>query len=116
MLTFTAGTALIMWLGEQINDKGVGNGISIILFAGIVSRLPVTCRHRVAVHATGHGEVPPPPASTLILAPLFVVLFLVVDLGHRLYERVPSAASPSSTPSAWWAAKCMAARAPYLPD
>ena len=42
VLTFTAGTALIMWMGEQINQKGVGNGISIILFAGIVARLPVT--------------------------------------------------------------------------
>ena len=38
--TFVGGTALIMWLGEQINDKGIGNGISIILFAGIVSRIP----------------------------------------------------------------------------
>ena len=37
---FTAGTALIMWLGERINEKGIGNGISIILFAGIVSRIP----------------------------------------------------------------------------
>ncbi len=40
VLCFTAGSALVMWLGEQINDKGIGNGISIILFAGIVSRLP----------------------------------------------------------------------------
>lgn len=40
MVTFTAGTALIFWLGEQINEKGIGNGISIILFAGIISRLP----------------------------------------------------------------------------
>lgn len=40
ILTFTAGTALIMWLGEQINQKGVGNGVSILLFAGIVSRMP----------------------------------------------------------------------------
>ena len=40
ILCFTAGAALIMWLGEQINDKGIGNGISIILFAGIVSRIP----------------------------------------------------------------------------
>ncbi|NLP47900.1 MAG: preprotein translocase subunit SecY [Clostridiales bacterium] len=40
VLSFTAGTALIMWLGEQINERGIGNGISIILFAGIVSRLP----------------------------------------------------------------------------
>lgn len=37
---FTAGSALIMWLGEQIDEKGVGNGISIILFAGIISRGP----------------------------------------------------------------------------
>lgn len=36
----TAGTALIMWLGEQINSNGIGNGISLILFAGIVSRIP----------------------------------------------------------------------------
>ena len=42
VLAFTAGTALIMWMGEQINKKGVGNGISIILFAGIIARMPVT--------------------------------------------------------------------------
>ncbi len=40
ILVLTAGTALVMWLGEQINDKGIGNGISIILFAGIISRIP----------------------------------------------------------------------------
>jgi preprotein translocase subunit SecY len=40
ILVFTAGAALIMWLGEQINEKGIGNGISIILFAGIVARGP----------------------------------------------------------------------------
>ncbi len=39
-LTFTAGTAFLMWLGEQITENGVGNGISIIIFAGIVSSLP----------------------------------------------------------------------------
>jgi preprotein translocase subunit SecY len=40
MTTLTAGTALIMWLGEQISEKGIGNGISLIIFAGIVVRLP----------------------------------------------------------------------------
>ena len=40
ILMLTAGTALIMWLGEQVNEKGIGNGISIILFAGIISSLP----------------------------------------------------------------------------
>ena len=38
--TFTAGTAFLMWLGEQINEKGIGNGISLLIFAGIVSRGP----------------------------------------------------------------------------
>ena len=39
-LTLTAGTAFLMWIGEQITQKGIGNGISLIIFAGIVSRLP----------------------------------------------------------------------------
>ena len=42
--SFSAGTALIMWLGEQINDKGLGNGISILLFAGIISRGPAIAK------------------------------------------------------------------------
>lgn len=40
VMVLTAGTTLVMWLGEQINGKGIGNGISMILFAGIVSRIP----------------------------------------------------------------------------
>jgi len=40
MLTLTSGTAFIMWLGEQITERGIGNGISLIIFAGIVARLP----------------------------------------------------------------------------
>jgi preprotein translocase subunit SecY len=42
VLSFTAGSALIMWLGEQITEFGIGNGISIVLFASIISRLPST--------------------------------------------------------------------------
>ena len=45
ILVLTAGTAFLMWLGEQINDKGVGNGISLIIFAGIVARIPVSYTH-----------------------------------------------------------------------
>ena len=40
VLTFTAGTAFIVWLGERITEKGLGNGVSLIIFAGIVSRIP----------------------------------------------------------------------------
>ena len=42
ILTLTAGTAFLMWLGEQITDKGIGNGISLIIFTSIVSRLPIS--------------------------------------------------------------------------
>ena len=40
ILTFTAGSTLVMWLGEQITEHGIGNGISMILFAGIIARVP----------------------------------------------------------------------------
>ncbi len=77
VLTFTAGTALIMWMGEQINEKGVGNGISIILFAGIVARLPVT-----AGQVWNYISLAIADSSTngiyFVLAPLFVIMFLAV--------------------------------------
>ena len=44
VLTLTAGTAFLMWLGEQINDRGIGNGISLLIFAGIVARIPSAIR------------------------------------------------------------------------
>src|SRR5207342_3803552 len=40
ILTFTAGTAMVMWLGELITQRGVGNGMSILIFTSIISRLP----------------------------------------------------------------------------
>src|SRR3989338_9120777 len=40
MITITAGTAFLMWVGEQITERGIGNGISLIIFAGIIARMP----------------------------------------------------------------------------
>lgn len=77
VLTFTAGTALIMWMGEQINEKGIGNGISIILFAGIVARLPVTFGGVWQYFNLGLTS-PSTSGQYLVLAPLFIALFLVV--------------------------------------
>src|SRR6201993_4699702 len=53
MLTLTAGTALIMWMGEQISEKGIGNGISLIIFAGIVVRLPSAITASYTLITTG---------------------------------------------------------------
>jgi len=48
ILCFTAGTALMMWMGERIDEKGIGNGISILLFSGIISRLPAGAAQMIA--------------------------------------------------------------------
>ena len=77
ILAFTAGTALIMWMGKQINQKGVGNGISIILFAGIVARLPVTVG-QVWSYFSAAMQSPESYSQYFIFAPLFVILFLAV--------------------------------------
>lgn len=77
ILCFTAGTALIMWMGEQINQKGVGNGISIILFSGIVARLPVTVGELGQFFGAAMQD-PTNYAQYFVFVPLFVILFLAV--------------------------------------
>ena len=77
ILTFTAGTALMMWMGEQINQKGIGNGISILLFAGIVARLPFTLN--MLAEFLGFAIASPSTnGQYFVFVPLFVLLFLVV--------------------------------------
>ena len=73
VITLSAGTAFLMWLGEQINERGIGNGISLIIFGGIIARLPA------AIHTTWtkyqNGEV------ALMTIILFLVFALVIILG-----------------------------------
>lgn len=74
VLVFTAGTAMMMWLGEQINRKGIGNGISILLFAGIVARLPDTfARLGQYWNLAVSGDT-----KYFFGVPIFVLLFLAV--------------------------------------
>lgn len=74
ILAFTAGTALMMWMGEQINKNGIGNGISILLFAGIVARLPWTINVLAQYFTLGFNG----STQFFILVPLWVILFLAV--------------------------------------
>lgn len=74
ILCFTAGTALMMWLGEQINKYGIGNGISILLFAGIVARLPYT----VNVLSRYWGMGAEGYTKYYIFVPLWIIVFLAV--------------------------------------
>ena len=82
MITLTSGTAFIMWLGEQITERGIGNGMSLIIFAGIVVRLPsavIEIYNKVA-----NGEWSPVTVLLIIAAVLAIVAFVVlVERGQR---------------------------------
>jgi len=73
VLMFVAGAALLVWLGEQINIKGIGNGISMILFAGIVSRAPDAVESIIGL--LGIADTKP---WYYVLAPLIVVIFVAM--------------------------------------
>ncbi len=83
---FTAGSALVMWLGEQIDVKGIGNGISMILFAGIISRGPDAFA-ALWSHATNKENPQPIPAIAIVLIFLVVIAFIVWMT--RAERRVP---------------------------
>ena len=75
ILTFTAGTALIMWLGEHITQNGIGNGISIILFAGIVSRGPALIQTMISLFRSGTTGIL--SALLMIVIGLAIIVFIV---------------------------------------
>ena len=85
VLVLTAGTTFLMWLGEQINEHGIGNGISLIIFAGIVSRLPSAIQEVWTKIADGSMSI-----VTLIIFVIFCVLVIVgiiyIQQGQR---RIP---------------------------
>lgn len=72
ILVLTAGTAFLMWLGEQINEKGIGNGISLIIFGGIVTRLPSGIRSLWTQYSDGSLSI-----ITLILFAVFAILVIL---------------------------------------
>jgi preprotein translocase subunit SecY len=85
MVSLTTGTAFIMWLGEQITERGIGNGISLIIFAGIVNEIP-SAIYQLAVKAQS-GEI---SAFSLALVGLIVVLSVAgIIFFERGQRRIP---------------------------
>ena len=84
VLTFTAGTALIMWLGEHISKNGVGNGISIILFAGIVSRGPALVGTMVELLKNGGANIIVAALTVLIGLAIIVFVVYISDAERRI--------------------------------
>jgi len=85
VITLSAGTAFIMWLGEQITERGIGNGISLIIFAGIVVRLPTAIGN--TYRQISIGEIGIFPVLILVVLMILVIGFIIfVEQGQR---RIP---------------------------
>lgn len=80
---YTAGSSLIMWLGEQINEKGIGNGISIILFVNIVSGLPGAITTIVAKIATLDAVSIITAVLSVLIAVAMVIFIIFIDNSER---------------------------------
>ncbi len=70
IITLTSGTAFIMWLGEQMTERGIGNGISLIIFAGIVARMPAAIVNTIKMATAGE--------MTIIMIPILLVMMAAV--------------------------------------
>ena len=88
MLTLTTGSAFIMWLGEQITERGIGNGMSLLIFAGIVTGLPrgiIDLYEKVRTDAWGAFTV---PAIVMLLVLMIAVVAFIVYV-ERSERRIP---------------------------
>jgi preprotein translocase subunit SecY len=74
VVSFTAGTCFVIWLGERINEKGIGNGISLLIFSGIVTRLPNMAMNLLNKSTEVNGMISNPVLGTLAAIGVFIVV------------------------------------------
>lgn len=85
MITFTSGTIFIMWLGEQITDKGIGNGISLIIMIGIIARFPAGTVDEITRLLRGERYF----MQELVLLAMMVGVIAAIVLVTRAQRRIP---------------------------
>lgn len=85
IITLTSGTAFIMWLGEQITERGIGNGISLIIFAGIVARMPSAIINTIRLMQTGEMG----PLIILVIIAIMVLVVGCIIFMERAQRRIP---------------------------
>jgi len=85
MLTVTVGTLLLMWMGEQINQRGIGNGISLIIFTGIVAQMPTAVMSLVTEIQNGSVNA----VFALIVAILWAVVIALVVFEQQGQRKIP---------------------------
>ena len=96
-----------MWLGEQITERGMGNGISIIIFAGIAAGLPNAIGGLFELVRTG--------AMSIIVSLFIIALVIAGDLHRRVRRAWPAQDPWSSTPSGWSGNKVYGGQSSHLP-
>ena len=85
VITLTAGTAFLMWVGEQINERGIGNGISLIIFAGIVVDIPGAIINSIRLVQTDQIQ----PILLIIVGVLMVLVIFAVIFMETAYRKIP---------------------------
>jgi preprotein translocase subunit SecY len=85
VLTLTTGTVFVMWLGEQISERGIGNGISLIIFAGIVARFPAGLQSVLSGLKSGSWD----PIKIIVIAVMMVVVIAFIVFVERGQRRIP---------------------------
>ena len=85
VLALTTGTAFLMWLGEQITERGIGNGISLIIFAGIVANLPDALFQTASLVKNGQID----PIDLLMIVAIAVIVTAIIVFFERAQRRLP---------------------------
>jgi len=85
VITLTAGTAFLMWVGEQINERGIGNGISLIIFAGIVVDIPGAVINSIRLVQTDQLQ----PILLIIVGVLMISVIFAVIFMETAYRKIP---------------------------
>lgn len=106
LITLTAGTLFMMWLGEQITHRGIGNGVSLIIFAGIVGRIPSATSNMFRLLQTGEME---------ILVALLVVLLIVGSIGFIVFVEMGQRRLPVQYPTRMVGRKVFQGQDTHLP-
>ncbi len=106
MITLTSGTAFLMWLGEQITERGIGNGISLIIFAGIVARMPSAINNTLTLVKAGEMS---------IFFLIFLLVFMVAVIGLIVFMETGQRRIPIQYPKKVVGRKMYGGQASHLP-
>jgi len=106
LVTLTSGTVLLMWLGEQITERGIGNGISLIIFVGIIARMPAALNNTIQLVRAGEMN---------FLVVIFILALMVVVVGFIVFMEMGQRKIPIQYPKRVVGRKLMGGGTQYLP-